>query len=97
VGEASLFVNDGQARLGMVVSMLWRRRGVGHALLNAIEGYCREHSLSELGLEVYAHNDAAIALYRSAGFVEDGERGIETRPDGQQWTIVPMKKPLEAP
>jgi ribosomal protein S18 acetylase RimI-like enzyme len=92
VGEASMYLSEQHAHLGMVVSLPWRRRGIGRALLRALEAYAREQCISEIGLDVYGHNEAAIALYRSTGFIEVGQRAIEIRPDGQRWTIVPMQK-----
>ena len=50
----------------------FRRRGVGRALVEtAME---QASALYRLTLEVRASNSAAIALYRSLGFVEDGLR-----------------------
>jgi ribosomal protein S18 acetylase RimI-like enzyme len=41
----------------------------------------REQSLHKLSLEVFAHNTAAIALYRKSGFVDEG-RCISPVPSG---------------
>lgn len=48
----------------------YRRRGIARALVQAAQA----KPLSRLTLEVRASNEAAIALYRSLGFVEDGVR-----------------------
>lgn len=50
----------------------FRRRGIGRALIEAAKEQAA--SLSRLTLEVRVSNAAAIALYRSLGFVEDGVR-----------------------
>jgi|SRR6185503_14183568 len=51
-----------------------RRRGVGRKLVGAVLGYARDASARLVLLEVRRSNDAAIALYRSAGFSENGVR-----------------------
>lgn len=51
-----------------------RRRGVGAALVAAALSEAREHGAERVLLEVRASNEAALALYRRAGFVEDGRR-----------------------
>jgi ribosomal-protein-alanine N-acetyltransferase len=51
-----------------------RRRGVGRRLVEAVLGYARETSARLVLLEVRRSNEAAIALYRSAGFSEIGVR-----------------------
>lgn len=48
----------------------YRRRGIGKALVAA----AFTDDLMRLTLEVRASNEAAIALYRSLGFVEEGRR-----------------------
>jgi len=59
---------------GMWVDPAWRRRGVGGALLQAVFGWARERGLKRLGLWAPAHDLAALALYRRAGFRTTGER-----------------------
>ncbi len=59
---------------GMWVEPAWRRRGVGRALLQAVFGWARQRGLRRLGLWAPAHNPAALALYRQAGFRETGRR-----------------------
>jgi ribosomal protein S18 acetylase RimI-like enzyme len=49
-----------------------RRRGVGRALLAAATDAARERACSHLALETELGNEAARALYRSAGFEEVG-------------------------
>ena len=52
----------------------WRGRGVGSALMTAAIEWARAEGLHKLSLSVFAHNAAAIALYRKCGFVEEGRR-----------------------
>jgi ribosomal-protein-alanine N-acetyltransferase len=51
-----------------------RRHGLGRALLEAACDSARDHGAAQLFLEVGSRNEAAIGLYRSAGFVEVGRR-----------------------
>ncbi|HET8741860.1 MAG TPA: GNAT family N-acetyltransferase [Gaiella sp.] len=47
---------------------------VGTALVAAAIEWARVRGLHKLTLSVFPHNDAAIALYRTFGFVEEGRR-----------------------
>jgi [ribosomal protein S18]-alanine N-acetyltransferase len=81
----------GFGELGMLVGRGWRGRGVGSALLAAAIGWARGHRLHKLCLEVFAHNTAAIALYRKCGFVEEGRRARQYRRcSGELWDTVVM-------
>jgi GNAT superfamily N-acetyltransferase len=46
-----------------------RRKGYGAAIMNAGALWSREHGHPSLGLNVFAHNPAARALYDSLGYV----------------------------
>jgi RimJ/RimL family protein N-acetyltransferase len=71
------------ADLGLMVAASHRRRGIGRALLDQAVAWAREHGVSKLELHVFPHNDAAIALYESFGFVREGYRKSHyRRPDG---------------
>jgi ribosomal protein S18 acetylase RimI-like enzyme len=52
----------------LVVSERHRGRGIGHALVEAAEGYAREHGATELRVGVLAGNTIARNLYACAGF-----------------------------
>lgn len=60
--------------VGMAVAREWRGRGVGTALMAGAIDWARERDLHKLSLSVFAHNAAAIGLYRKLGFVEEGRR-----------------------
>jgi len=60
--------------LNVAVHPEHRRRGVGRALLDAMRGLTEEGASRVALLEVRVSNEAAIALYRSAGFERDGVR-----------------------
>lgn len=51
-----------------------RRKGAGRAVLQALEQEARRRDGEFLTLEVRASNHAAIALYTSLGFAEEGRR-----------------------
>ena len=58
----------------VVVSAGFRRAGVGRVLcLGALE-WCREQGATEVHLEARAGSSAALSLYRSLGFIEEGRR-----------------------
>ena len=62
------------ADLGLMVAAGERRRGVGRALLEQAVEWARESEISKLELHVFPHNDPAIRLYESFGFVREGLR-----------------------
>jgi [ribosomal protein S18]-alanine N-acetyltransferase len=86
--EASRY---GFGELGMLVDRDWRGRGVGSALVQSAISRARGQGLHKLCLEVFAHNTAAIALYRKSGFVEEGRRTRHyRRASGELWDSVVM-------
>lgn len=60
--------------LNVATHPAWRRRGVAKALLEAFFIEARASGSVKALLEVRASNVAAIALYKSFGFVEDAIR-----------------------
>jgi len=81
----------GFGEVGMLVARDWRSRGVGSALVAAAIDWARAHGLHKLALSVFPHNEAAIALYRKYGFVEEGRRPKHMRrASGELWDIVDM-------
>jgi RimJ/RimL family protein N-acetyltransferase len=54
-------------------------------------GWARSQGLHKLCLEVFAHNTAAIALYRKCGFLEEGRRAQQyRRANGELWDSIVM-------
>ena len=81
----------GVGELGMGVARPWRGRGVGSALLIAAIEKARGDGLHKLSLEVFPHNEAAIALYRKFGFLEEGRRVKHyRRANGELWDSIVM-------
>ena len=63
------------ADFGLSVASEWRGRGIGTALLGRLIEWAESTGIiRRLELEVYAHNDPAIHLYRKFGFIEEGCR-----------------------
>ncbi len=61
------------ASIGMAVHDDWAGRGVGTALMQAALDLADNWlGLTRVELTVWADNQAALALYRKAGFVEEG-------------------------
>jgi RimJ/RimL family protein N-acetyltransferase len=86
--EASRY---GFGEFGMFVDSGWRGHGVGAALVQAAIAWARGQGLHKLCLEVFAHNTAAIALYRKCGFVAEGRRVRQyRRASGELWDSVMM-------
>ena len=81
----------GFGEVGMLVDRGWRGRGVGSALVQAAIDWARRQGLHKLCLEVFAHNAAAIGLYRKSGFVGEGLRSAQyRRANGELWDSVVM-------
>jgi ribosomal protein S18 acetylase RimI-like enzyme len=81
----------GVGEIGMTVARDRRGQGVGSALMAAAVEWSRERGLHKLSLSVFPHNDAAIALYRKFGFVEEGRRVKHfRRSSGELWDAIEM-------
>ncbi len=81
----------GFGEFGMMVDRGWRGRGVGTALVRAAIDWARGQGLHKLGLEVFPHNTAGIALYAKCGFVEEGRRVKQyRRANGELWDAIVM-------
>lgn len=68
------FVLDEANLLNLCVNPDYQRRGLGEALLNWATTQAERRSCTSLWLEVRESNQAAQALYRKQGFVEQGRR-----------------------
>jgi RimJ/RimL family protein N-acetyltransferase len=86
----------GVADLGMLVAAGWRGRGVGSALLRAGIDWARQAGAHKIALQVWPHNQAAIALYERFGFQREGRlRRHYRRRSGELWDAIVMGLPLE--
>jgi L-phenylalanine/L-methionine N-acetyltransferase len=85
----------GFGELGMLADCGWRGRGVGSALVAAAIDWAHNHGLHKLCLEVFAHNAAAVALYRKCGFVEEGRHTRQhRRASSELWDSIVMGRAL---
>jgi RimJ/RimL family protein N-acetyltransferase len=81
----------GFGEIGMMVAAGWRGRGVGTALVAATIEWARARELHKLTLSVFPQNEAAIALYRKFGFLEEGRRTKQIRrANGELWDLIEM-------
>lgn len=62
------------ADLGLMVAEDYRRRGIGRALMQAAETWAREVGVRKIELHVFPYNTAAVALYESLGYQQEGLR-----------------------
>jgi ribosomal protein S18 acetylase RimI-like enzyme len=91
VGSLGVHVQHNVGSLGMMVAKQHRRQGIGGRLLDEALRWARESRLHKMGLEVWPHNAAAIALYRSRGFTVEGRlRRHYRRANGELWDAVTM-------
>ena len=72
----------------LAINPAYRRRGIGTALLDAIERRIKEYGVNEINLEVRKTNLTGLAFWQNMGFVpfgtlpgfyEDGEDAIRMR------------------
>ena len=81
----------GYCDIALAVAREWRGRGVGTALFETGIASARDRGCHKLCLSVFAHNTAAIALYRKLGFVEEGRRVKQfRRQSGEFWDSIEM-------
>ena len=75
-----------RAELGISIAHEYWRLGIGRALVNACVKCAKEAGFKQLELDVVADNEAALSLYKRAGFVEYGRnpRGFCSRISGYQ-------------
>jgi len=97
VGELGIEVaRYGVAEFGMMVSADGRGRGVGSALLSGAIEWARGAGAHKVALQVWPHNEAAIALYRKFGFEQEGLlRRHYRRRNGELWDAVVMGLALD--
>ncbi len=96
MGEISVSVAPyGVADISMMVASGWRGLGVGRMLLDVAIAWAEESNAHKMWLEVWPHNEPAIALYQNAGFVEEGRKLRHyRRRNGDLWDALLMGLPL---
>ena len=85
------FAHHGE--LGMCVLREFWRLGIGRRIVDYLVGWAEDHGLRKLTLRVFEHNAPAFALYRKAGFIEEGLlKGDVRRADGTYGDTIIMAK-----
>jgi GNAT superfamily N-acetyltransferase len=93
LGTCGLGVKEGEPEVwGMWVAPEGRGRGVGQLLLRAAEERARAQGATTLTLWVNLEQSAAHALYRRAGFADEGAPWQGTRDPTRRYQK--MRKPL---
>ena len=82
------------ADLGLMVAKGHRRLGIGRGLMEAAETWARGVGVRKVELHVFPHNEAAIALYESLGYVREGFRRGHYRRGGAFQDAILMAKEL---
>lgn len=97
VGHGSVHVAGyGVAEVGMELAAAHRGRGHGGLLLDALLGAARDLGAHKAELQVWPHNEPALRLYLSRGFVVEGRvRAHYRRANGQAWDAILMGLPLD--
>jgi len=92
VAELSMdLAGYGVADLGMLVADGWRGHGVGSELLRAGLDWAGQAGAHKVTLQVWPHNQAAVALYEKFGFQREGVlRRHYRRRNGELWDAVVM-------
>jgi ribosomal protein S18 acetylase RimI-like enzyme len=67
------------ASLSIAVAADARGRGIGRRLMEEAVAWSKRVGIEKLVLSVYPHNEAAISLYRSFGFVDEGRLARHSR------------------
>jgi RimJ/RimL family protein N-acetyltransferase len=81
----------GVAEFGMSLVPAARGRGAGGSLLDALIDGARQMRAHKVALQVWPHNEPAIRLYLSRGFVVEGRiRRHYRRASGEHWDAVLM-------
>lgn len=95
IGYYAMMAAVGEAHLlNLTIAPSWRRHGLGRDLLAHCLARARDHRAETLFLEVRVSNAAAIALYRSSGFLDLAvRRGYYPARSGREDALI-MKKDL---
>jgi ribosomal-protein-alanine N-acetyltransferase len=95
IGYYVMTAAAGEAHLlNLTIAPSWRRHGLGRDLLEHCVVRAADHKAADLFLEVRTSNAAAIALYRSSGFVDLAvRRGYYPAREGREDALI-MRKAL---
>ena len=76
-GHKKAFIYD------LIIFEKFRKRGYGRAALVALEEYAKEKGIASISLHVFAHNAAALSLYRKMGYEVTSMNMTKNIPDTQ--------------
>jgi deazaflavin-dependent oxidoreductase (nitroreductase family) len=83
---------DDSVELGMAIIDGYRGRGIGTRLMTQVLEWAAVRT-DRVKLDVFPHNEAAIALYRKLGFVDvEVRRAAWPRRNGERWDLVAMER-----
>ena len=80
------------AMLTLAVSKEWRQHGVATKMLENAYRWAEHHEVQKIQLNVRSNNDAALALYRSQGFEQEGCERAQIREGGRYEDNILMAK-----
>lgn len=83
------------AVFGMGMLKEWQSVGLGTAILQAAIDWAKESELEVLLLQVYAENEAGLALYRKMGFIQNGRIPRFFKQNGRYHDEISMHLPLK--
>lgn len=69
--------------VGLAVMQDFWGQGIGNALMNAFEEWAAQNGIVRIELEVMAHNERAVALYKKRGFEVEGLKKKSICVDGE--------------
>ncbi|HGM9173152.1 TPA: N-acetyltransferase family protein [Streptococcus pyogenes] len=67
----TLYASDGINLLGLAVLPAYQRRGIGSALLRALESQARQEGIAFIRLNSASHRKEAHAFYRNLDYADD--------------------------
>lgn len=91
VGLSHIDYRNQIAELGILIDKDWQHKGIGREALNLlIEFAWNEMNMRKIKALVFKENEAAINLYKSCGFVEEGILKKEIFKNGEFKDVVIM-------
>ncbi|MDH3680421.1 MAG: GNAT family N-acetyltransferase [Acidimicrobiia bacterium] len=97
IGAIYLHLERGVVGLGMMIGSDERGRGLGRRLLAAGTEWARSVCAHKMTLEVWPHNERALALYLRSGFVVEGRLARHhRRRSGELWDSIVMGLVLDS-
>lgn len=94
IGYAALRILAGEGEIQRIaVHPSYRRQGVGKKLMEEMTSFATNQGVGDITLEVRAGNQAALSLYKSYGFSEEGIRKRYYRNPEEDAVIMWRRRP----